>query len=60
MAAFKFKYYDLRNDEDKEHEIVYDGPEMSERNTWHWAIDTAINWCNENRMCFESIENICM
>lgn len=60
MAVFKIKYYDMDTDTDKEHELVYDGPAMSERDTWYWAIDAALNWCKEHNACLVSITNISM
>ncbi len=60
MAVFKIKYYDLDTELDLDHELTYGGPEMSERDTWHWAIDAALNWCDKNNACFVSVMNICM
>lgn len=60
MAAFEITYYDLKNEQEHKHEITYDGPEVSESDTWRIGLERAMEYCNENNVCFIGITNICM
>lgn len=60
MAVFKIKYFDTKDDQEHEHEIKYNGPEMPEADTWMMGTAAALGWCKENNVCLISITNICM
>lgn len=60
MAVFKIKYFDTKDDQEHEHDIKYNGPEMSEADTWMMGTAAALGWCKEQNVCLISITNICM
>ena len=60
MAVFKITYFDAKDEQEHEHEIKYDGPELSELDTWLTGTAMAANWCRQNNVCLVSITNICM
>lgn len=60
MAAFEITYFDVKDEQEHKHEIEYDGPELSEFDTWLTGTTMAANWCKKNNVCLVSITNICM
>jgi hypothetical protein len=60
MAVFKITYFDTKDEQEHEHEIKYEGPELSEFDTWLTGTAMEANWCRKNNVCMVSITNICM
>ena len=60
MAAFEIAYFDAKDGEEHKTELKYDGPEVSEADTWRIGMEKAIGYCKENCVCLISITNICM
>jgi hypothetical protein len=60
MAVFKMTYYDLDKDIEFTREYTYDGPELSERETWEQGLYIALKWCHENKCVLNGITNISM
>ena len=60
MAVFEITYYDMDKDAEFKHEITYNGPELSVRETWEQGVYIALKWCNENKYVLIGISNISM
>lgn len=60
MAVFEITYFDTKDEQEHKHEIKYDGPEMSESDTWMMGTAAALGYCKENNVCLISVTNICM
>ena len=59
-AIFKITYFEAKDNQEHEHDIKYDGPDMSPPDTWMLGTTAALGWCKENNVCLISITNICM
>ena len=59
-AIFKITYFDAKDNQEHEHDIKYEGPEMSAPDTWMMGTAAALGWCKENNVNLISITNICM
>lgn len=59
-TIFKITYFDAKDNQEHEHEGKYEGPELSEFDTWQTVTAMAVRWCRENNVCLISITNICM
>ena len=60
MAVFNITYFDTKDEQEHEHEIKYEGQELSELDTWLTGTIMAVSWCKWNNVCLISITNICM
>lgn len=60
MAVFEITYYDARANGENKHNVEYDGPEASQTDTWRIGLESALKWCQENRVCLVSVTCICM
>ena len=60
MAVFEITYFDTKDEQEHKHEIKYEGPELSELDTWLTGTAMAVKWCNINNVCLVSVTNICM
>ena len=59
-AIFKITYFDAKDNQEHEHDIKYEGPEMSTPDPWMMGTVAALGWCKENNVNLISITNICM
>jgi hypothetical protein len=59
-AIFNITYFDTKDEQEHEHEIKYEGPELSELDTWLKGTTMAVRWCKWSNVCLVSITNICM